>query len=150
MEFIAGGVRRNDEAASIARYSGKEFITQLNNDIFSAIRKPRMEFLTCSTDDHLWPMYGKESHEEWKRFKTRMDLREKTIVPEGNTRFNSPRSEYRILPPEVIGKITYCIYADRMAYVLWRKMQVFTVRNITIADTMREQFKYLWRFGRMA
>lgn len=150
IEFFAGGLRYVDEVASIVRYAGNDFIVKMNDDIFATIRKSGMEIMTCSTDDHLWPKYGKESHEEWKRFYKKMDIREKVLVPESNTRFNGPKHTYRRLPSESIGKLTYCIYADRLVYILWKKKQIFIIRNKTIADAMREQFLYLWRTGRPA
>ncbi len=150
IEFISGGLRRTGEVTSITRHAGKDFVFRLNEDFFAAVRKPGAEIYDVSTDDRLWALHGRESHQEFKRWVRRMGIRTRTLAPEGATRFNFPRQNYRVLPPELIGKLSYCIYADRVAYVLWRKMQIFTIRNATIAGAMREQFRYLWRLGRPA
>ena len=79
-----------------------------------------------------------------------MDVRELYLVAEGNRIFESPKQHYRILPPNLIGKITYTIYADRIALIMWRKKQVFILRGNQLVEPFREQFKFLWRLARKA
>jgi hypothetical protein len=54
------------------------------------------------------------------------------------------------LPPNLIGKIAFLTYADRVALVMWRKKQVFILRGEELVEPFREQFKFLWRLGKKA
>ncbi|MEL4419542.1 hypothetical protein, partial [Shewanella algae] len=68
--------------------------------------------------------------------------------PEGQRALNGPRQLYRELPPDLIGKLTYLIYGDRIAFVLWAKKHVIIMRNLLIVETFRQQFNFLWRIGK--
>ena len=150
IEFMpGGGLRHVDEIATIQRFKGKDFIAKWNDDIYAAVRKQGEQILESSMDEALWfhPLYCQASR-EYEAWSLRMNIRRKTLITEGQNVFPAPRHIYRVLPPQTIGKITYTIYADRIALVLWKKQQVLVLRNASIMETFRNQFAYLWRLGR--
>lgn len=150
IEFLpGGGLRHTDEIAALQRFKGKDFIAKWNEDIYAAVRKEGESILESSLDEGLWfHPHIRSASQAYEAWSLRMNIRRKTIVPEGQKVFAAPRHSYRALPPRIIGKITYTIYADRIAFVLWKKKQVLVLRNAAIVETFRNQFSYLWRLGR--
>ncbi len=150
IEFLpSGGIRHADDTTIVKNISGDDFVEKLNEDIYAAVRKPGQEIYSCSADESQWFVPGiKETAERYYQWREKLGAKELYIVPEGNTVFESPKSHYRVLPPNLIGKIAFLIYGDRVALVSWRKKQVFILRNKEMVEPFREQFKFLWRLGR--
>jgi transcriptional regulator with XRE-family HTH domain len=152
IEFLPnGGLRHSDEISGVQRFSGNNFISKMNEDMYTAIRKPGQEIFTCSADESQWhTQHVKESTARYYKWRTQMAASESILVAEGNNVFDAPRQHYRFLPAELIGKITYVIYTDRIAFITWRKKQVFILRSRQLVEPFREQFKYLWRMAKKA
>ena len=142
----SGGVRQIEDIVSVYRFTGADFITKWNEDIYATVRHPGEEVLTASVSEATWPK--NEATRVYYEWRERMNIDSKYIVPEGNTTFNGPLKIYRLVPPEMLGKVTYGIYADRIAFVMWKKRQVVILRNSNVVDTFRSQFHYLWRLGK--
>ncbi len=146
VEFpLSGGVRQVEDISTVYRFSGTDFIQKMNQDIFAAVRHPHEEILTASISEDLWPEQAKRHYLDWR---DRMQVNTKSLIPEGYEGLNLPRKCYRTVPREMLGKITYCIYADRIGFILWKKRQVVVLRNAPVVQTFRNQFLYLWRNGR--
>lgn len=147
VEFPAsGGVRQIEDVLAVYRFTGKDFIEKWNEDIFAAVRRPHEEILTASAGEELWP--DNAASRRYYAWRERMQTNSKYLVPEGQKTFRGPLKYYRVVPPEMLGKITYGIYADRIGYVLWKKKQVVVLRNQLVVQTFKNQFNYLWRLGR--
>jgi hypothetical protein len=150
IEFLpGGGLRHVDEIAALQRFKGKDFVAKWNEDIYAAMRKPGEQILESSLDEALWfhPSV-RQASQEYESWSLRMNITRKTLIHEGQNVFPAPKHIYRVLPPQIIGKITYTLYTDRIAFVLWKKRQVLVLRNASIVETFRNQFSYLWRLGR--
>ncbi|MDX2027423.1 MAG: helix-turn-helix transcriptional regulator [Alphaproteobacteria bacterium] len=152
IEFLPhGAIRKADETASVQTLTGPDFIQKMNEDMYNAIRTPGQEIFTCSTDESQWfEPNVKEASQRYYAWRKKMAARELYLVAEGNTVFESAKQNYRFLPANLIGKITYCIYTDRIALISWRKKQAFILRGDQLVEPFREQFKFLWRLGRKA
>jgi transcriptional regulator with XRE-family HTH domain len=152
IEFIGdNGLRRIEDITSIARYTGSDFIRKMNEDIYGTLRKAGSEFLSCSVDDALWrSKEARDANEEFNAWRKRVAIRDRILIPEGNASFNAPRQHYRCLPPYVIGHMTYNIFGDRIAFILWKKKQIVVIRNTLIVDTFRRQFNELWKMAKPA
>jgi len=150
IEFMPdGGLRHVGDIAAVSRYSGDEFIAEWAEDIYAAVRRSGEQIMTASTDEGFWyhPSF-KKVNEHYLAWAERLDLKLKSLVPEGQKVPYRSRRNYRYLPSEMIGKITYCIYADRLAYVLWKKKQIIVLRSPLVVEPFRNQFLYLWRIGK--
>ncbi len=147
IEFLSGGgLRKVDEIATVSRFSGNDFIARWSEDIYAAVRKPREQILTASTSEAMWYQPAiLQINDEYLAWAGRLDLTLKSLVPDDQKTLYKSRRNYRVIAPELIGKITYCLYADRIAFVLWKKKQVICLRNSLVADTFRNQFSYLWK-----
>ncbi|MFY9287508.1 MAG: helix-turn-helix transcriptional regulator [Alphaproteobacteria bacterium] len=150
IEFLAsGGVRHSDDIMNIQRFSGADYIQKMNEDIYASVRKTGQDIFTCSTDESRWYSPDvKKSAEQYYAWRKKMNVKEYYLVADGNTVFESPKQHYRFLPEAMIGKITYAIYADRIALINWRKKQVIILRGNHLVEPFREQFKYLWRLAK--
>ena len=145
----AGGVRHSDEITGVRRIQGDDFVQKLDEDIYAAVTKPGEEIYSCSADESQWFAPGiKEVAERYYKWRKKLGVKQLYLVPEDNTVFESPKAHYRILPPHLIGKIAFLIYADRVALVMWRKRQIFILRGREMSEPFREQFKFLWRLGK--
>lgn len=153
IEFLpGGGLRRVDDVLAMLRFSGDSFLKKWNDDIYQSVRVPGSLMLTSSVDEDLW--FSKSllpAHTEYLAWAARMRLRPHTLIPEDHKVFsNHARQYYRRLPREMIGTITYCIYADRLAFVIWKRKQVVVMRNKAVVETFRSQFMYLWKMAKPA
>lgn len=143
VEFpLSGGVRKKEDVTTVRRIVGPDFIQKMNEDIYATLRKPRDEILGLSAGEHLWPQEASKKYQEWRE---RLQINAKNLIAQGQSYVNMPRQNYRTLPPELIGKITYSLYADRLAIILWKKKQGIIIRNQILAEAFRAQFFYLWR-----
>ena len=152
IEFLGeSGLRRVDDITAVTRHSSAEFIRKMNEDIYGALRQGGSELLSCSVDDALWKSKeAQNANADFNQWRRRLAIKDRILVPEGRTFFNAPRDRYRFLPAHVIGNITYNLYADRVAFILWRKRQGVILRNALIADMFRRQFNELWKRARPA
>lgn len=152
VEFpVSGGVRHIEDIAAVVRFSGNDFIRKWNEDIYAAVTSSNEDILTSSTDESLWRLPTvREANDEYKAWCNRRGLlwRHKFLIPEGHGVLPFPRKTYRHLSPKLIGKITYSLYADRLAFILWKKKQVVVLRNAAVVKTFRSQFAWLWRLAR--
>lgn len=149
IEFLAsGGLRRVDEISTMTRLTGPDFIVKFYNDIYAACAGQKTELLASSTEQKIWwhPSILEQQYafEAWlKRSQTVM----RSLIPKGAPMSQQPTALYRSVPKEMLGKVNYCLYADRLAFLLWKKRQVLILRNASIVETFRGQFDYLWRLG---
>jgi len=145
----SGGVRAIDDVATITRFTGPTFMQKWNDDIFQSCTDPRQEILTSSTDEQLWssPLVV-QANQQFLTWLKQSQTTLKSLIPEGHKTFNLPKKCYRFVPASMLGKITYCLYADRLAFILWKKKQIIVIRNKSIVETFRSQFDYLWRLGK--
>jgi DNA-binding XRE family transcriptional regulator len=146
VEFpLSGGVRKADDTAVMVRITGPDFVQRMNEDMYAALRRPNSEVLTVSTNEALWPEEPSVIYHAWR---ARLHINSRTLIPEGQRFVKMAQQNYRVLPPEMIGKIAYILYADRLTFVLWKKSQALIIRNPQIVETFRGQFAFLWRLGK--
>ncbi len=144
-----GGVRHSDEITGVQRIAGSDFVQKLDEEIYAAITKPGQEIYSCSADASQWFVPSvKKAAERYYKWRERIRVKQLYLVPDGNTVFESPKTNYRLLPSQLTGKIALLIYADRVAQVMWRKKQILILRGKEMAEPFREQFKFLWRLGK--
>jgi transcriptional regulator with XRE-family HTH domain len=150
IEFLSsGGLRKTEDIAQITRYSGDDFIVRWNKDIFTAVHDRKEEILVSSADEgHWYHPSVRPSNIQYLAWLKQRDIIQRSLVPDGHKTLNLPKRFYRTLPQQMIGKIAYCIYGDRLAFVLWKNRQVVVLRNALVVATFRHQFDYLWRIAK--
>ncbi len=151
IDFLpGGGVRLQNDSIKSYHFAGQNCIERHNDLIYATLRTGGGEILTCSPDDTLWtgPL-ARKANAAFREWRMRLGIRGKTLAPIGSRIFNEPRHQYRLLSPELIGTLTYVIYAKRISFILWKPRQVFVLHNPLITDTFRRQFEFLWKLGRL-
>lgn len=151
VEFPAtGGLRLADETASILRCAGKDYFKKFYDDLYASYAgTQRPDILTSSVDQRLW--WLPENRELCKNFiqwVATNKIRMRTLLCENNPMLNVPTATYRLVPQEMLGKITYSLHADRIAFFLSKKKQIIIIRHKPIVETFRAQFDYLWKLGK--
>ena len=150
IDFLpGGGLRHTDDIAEVVRFSGRRFITDWTYFFMRTPLKPGDEILASSLDEGLWD--HPDHHQSTKDFLSwakQRDLKLKSLVSDKNTPYPRQQHTYRAIPPELIGKITYAISGNQLSFVLWKKKQVIVLHNAAVAETFRNQFKYLWKMGK--
>lgn len=150
IEFLpSGGVRRVDELASITRLTGADFMARFYDDIYQGCALFQSELLASSADQNIWhrPPYTK-INVEFSAWLERTGTVMRSLIRKGDPVLDAPTALYRTAPQDMLGKINYCTYGDRLAFVLPQKKQVIIIRNVSIVDTFKRQFEYLWRVGK--
>jgi transcriptional regulator with XRE-family HTH domain len=150
VEFLrGGGLRHIDDVAEVTRFSGKGFINDWTYHAIQGGANPGEEILTASCDEEQW--YAPQNLQSTKDFLAwieRCNLKLKLLVSDNAKPPQRPLRNYRAVPPEMIGKITYCIYGQKIGFVLWKKKQIIVLHNAAVAETFRNQFNYLWKIGK--
>ncbi len=150
IEFLSGGgLRQVDEIAEILRFSGKKCISDLDRYIMQTPLKPGDEILLSSCDEEQWkdPQHL-QSAKTFHAWIEQRKLKIKRLVPDSKKIFPQSFHAFRILPPEMIGRIAYTIWGPKIAFILWKKKQVIVIHNNAVAETFRNQFNYHWKIGR--
>ncbi len=145
-----GGLRRVDEIAEVLRFSGRtKFITDWTYYVMRKSLPQGSEILVSSYDEEMWyHPHHLQSTKDFHVWIQESDLRLKALISDKNRSSSHAWHAFRSVPPEVIGKITYCIYGHEIAFVLWKKHQVIILHNPAVAETFRNQFNYLWKMGK--
>jgi len=152
IEFpLSGGLRAREDISAVLRFSGPDFIKKWYEDIYATVRNPSEDILTSSINEALWSHPSvRAANDAFLAWQAARQISLKILTPQALKRFNLPRSFYRIVPRDLLGRITYCLYGDRIAFILWQKRQVVVLRNALVAETFRSQFLALWRNARSA
>lgn len=150
VEFLpSGGLRHSDDVLEIVRFSGKTAISDWTHYMMQNPLKSGEEFLSCSFDEDLWlsPLHLQSTRRFYAWVEQR-NIKSRTLIADGKKAHPLSWCQYRTVPPEIIGKITYSIHGSRLAFVLWKKRQVIVLHNNALVETFRSQFNYLWKIAK--
>lgn len=71
-------------------------------------------------------------------------FKERVITCRGYSSFAHNRKNYRWLHQEILGKVTYTLYSDRVGFTNWDIQESLIIRSKSLAETFRNQFEFLW------
>ena len=103
------GVELKRESLQITKFEGHNFIHQINQDVLQTVRETHDEVLDVFHDQSLFGAIDPSEAERFVREKIRIGFPERIIVPVGYDRFFLPKTSYRFLPPEDIGKVSWVV-----------------------------------------
>lgn len=145
-----GGLRHDKDTFKLFNHQGDDFIKILNADMMRVLlRNPEREILTCSVDEKAWNNYAPRANAEFLKFATQHKIRERILVTQKPSLLNNKDARYRRLPINMMGTVTYTLYGDRVAYLLWSQKRIIICRNGDLAETLRVQFDFLWDQGKI-
>lgn len=139
------GVEMKEDVFETRRFEGTDYIQKLVDDGLSVLRNTTDEILTCTPDEAYFNQADQKQNARYYRQMKKVGFRERIITRRSYNLFLSgDQKNYRWLPEQALGKITYCVYIDRTAFINWALQQALIVRNKALAETFRVQFEFLW------
>ncbi len=149
VEFSDGsGVRLAQQEYSYQTFEGKNFIADLDEDIMSVLQGPEDEIIGVLDNERHWITYASVTNPLYIKAREKRGWKERFIIPNNAGFIISPPSSYRTIDPSMIGSLTYEIYGDRLALIMWESMRVTLIKNISIATNFKLQFDVLWNLGK--
>lgn len=138
------GVELKEDVFETLRVEGKDFLARIIDDILVCLRTPEDELLCCTPDEGLFNTLDPKQSARYYNRMQQLAFKERIITCETYNHFAHNRKNYRWLPYETLGKITYTLYSDRVAFTNWDVQESLIIRNKSLAETFRAQFEFLW------
>lgn len=138
------GVEFKEDVFETLRIEGKDFLSRMIDDILTCLRTSDDELLCCTPDEGLFnTLNPKQSDRYYERMRD-IGFKERVITCCGYSSFAHNRKNYRWLPQEILGKVTYTLYSDRVVFTNWDIQESLIIRSKSLAETFRNQFEFLW------
>lgn len=139
------GVEIAEDSFELFRFEGTDCLRRLTNDIVSSVTGGGDEILNVLADEYLFDVVDPKQAERYAHHLKKTGARERYLTDEKQRRFRrANKAIYRGLPREVLGTISYVVYARRVAFINWSQKEVLIVRNASLATTHAAQFDFLW------
>jgi len=145
LEFTDGpGVRMVQDRLDVQVFRGHDAIDQLWEDVYQTLGVGEERLISCvdenrfleSTQDRFAAMMGR--YEE-------KGISGRILALQGDRNFVDPTSEYRWVSPERFEDISYYVYGDKFATLLWEPTpRVILIHNAAMAENYRAQFNRHW------
>ncbi len=149
VEFLDGsGVRLAQQEYAYQTFEGKNFIADLDEDIMNVLQGPEDEIIGVLDNERHWITYASVTNPLYIEARKKRGWKERFIVSNKAGFMISPPESYRTIDPSIMGPLTYEIYGDRLALIMWESMRVTLIKNISIATGFKLQFDALWNFGK--
>jgi len=144
------GVRICREPFDVKIWQGHEAMLLCWKDIEESLPNGG-ELLTSCVDDTLWKsIYPQEMLDMYKA-RTALGIKclGLLVKPEDN-HSDWPSANYRIVPPEATSPhAPYYVYLDKVAIINMRDpIRIVLIKNPTLAESFRTQFRYHWNNGK--
>jgi transcriptional regulator with XRE-family HTH domain len=148
IEFIGQqGVTRHKELFEITEHQGEDFVVRMNDDLFSCMYGADDVVMMVGLDDREYAIYSASEMLRYDDYHQKTKFTHKILVKEHETFFLSPVESFRWISPELLGKVPYMVYKDRLVMMMWEARRGVIIRSQSIADTFRKQFEFLWDMG---
>lgn len=138
------GVELADQKLDIRVFEGDTFISDMNRDLFAQIRKGD-EVLSLIPHESIYATASKKDVEEYYAFMKRTGFKERLIVSTPHPTTWGDKKSYRWLPPDILGTMSYFVYANTYALIRPASRQTVLIRSRDMADSFRQQFEFFWR-----
>ncbi len=137
------GVRLRREKFHFRVLEGDRAVMELWDDIIVALGKTGGEVLISGVSGKLWLTRYKEEVTAALIQRRKLGIRNRHIIPQGDTLILSDTETYRVAPPYLFQHVPYYVYADRFAMINWGPpLRILLVQNSLIAETFRNQFEF--------
>ncbi len=149
IEFIdTSGVRLKTPDFNIEMIEGPGWLARYDDDIMSVLLTSDDEILQFSCDERLWMVYGSSTNHHYVDHKLKVGFRQRILTPASADFISSPPEDYRLIAPEYFSRVSYQVYGNRLALILWEAQRVTLIKSQMLADAFRAQFELLWLCGK--
>jgi transcriptional regulator with XRE-family HTH domain len=139
------GVELKEDIFETSRFEGPDFLRRMMDDILTFLRAPEDELLVCSIDEQLFDLADSMQMKRYYKQMVERGFSERVITNKHcQAFFNKNKDVYRWLPEKVLGKVSYIVYGNRVAFIQFQPQEVLFIRNKSLATTFRGQFENMW------
>jgi transcriptional regulator with XRE-family HTH domain len=138
------GVEIVQESLEIRKVSGMDFIRILTDDILITLKKPDDELVAVLPDERLFLIDSKQNDRYYKA-KARLGFSHRLILSKEEGQTFAGTKEAKYLPEAILGKVSYQVYGDKFVLINWDVPELVMIRSLSLANSFRRQFEYLWQ-----
>lgn len=149
IEFIGQyGVQKSRDIFTIYNNQDDSFIKIWVDDFLSCMRTSADEGLFLGINEKDYMDYVPDQVLRYAEAQKETGFKERIILHEGDDFLLTHVDRYRWLSSDLLGKLPYIIYKDRVAMFDYPRKRIIIIRNQSIADNFRLQFDHLWNLSR--
>lgn len=138
------GVELREDVFETIRIEGKEFLSRMIDDILISFQHKEDQLLCCNPDEKMFNSFDPAQAERYYSRMKHVGFNERVLTCAGYKAFAHHSENYRWLSPDILGKIAYTVYQDRVAFTNWNLRETLIIRNKPLSETFRGQFEFLW------
>lgn len=145
VEFIDGpGVRLKGDVLHVQVLKGENSIVRLWKDIYATLKEGEERLISGVDESKYLHLLGKKVDDMLEKI-TQKGIKSKILGFEDDTNFIDPTAKYRWMDKSREKDITYYVYANKYAMLLWEPTpRVVLIENHAVADNYRDQFYRIW------
>lgn len=148
IEFLNNsGVQQRQDIFEFKKIEGGNFIERITEDVLHCLTQSSEIVFVGANEEHIHK-YISDGDARYQAHLRQYKIRERALVREGTTFFNSDPRHYRFLPKEAIGSLYWLVYFDRFVIFDGKAKHALFIRNSSIANAYMSQFNFLWKVAR--
>lgn len=149
IDFIdTTGVKLKTPDVAVKIIEGSDFLKIYDEDIFSVLKNKTDIVRMFSCDDRPWMVYGAPTNHLYMDHKTKIGFEDRILAPATTDFITGVPENYRLIDPALFKSVTWQVYADRVAHIIWPSRKIILNKSQTLADAFAAQFDALWTQGK--
>lgn len=154
IEFLDGnGLRQKGN--TITTYQGNDGFTDFLMDVLSSVQSGPTEICVSNVDEREFDKWGTpQDNEHYRQEMAKIDTYTfRILVREGDTHFTASKyAEYRWLPYDLFGEISFYTYGDKTAIISFEDndFNAFVLSHPRITAFYKKEFNRLWASSKEA
>ena len=151
VEFTQGpGVRLVQDRLDIQVFRGKDSIYRLWDDILVSLQTGEERLISCVDEAKFMDASSSDKFHEMMCKYEEKGIEGRILSLEGDVNFADSTSEYRWVSKTRFSDVSYYVYADKYAVLLWDPApRVILIQNSVLAENYKKQFNTHWAEARI-
>lgn len=138
------GVELVQESLEIKKYTGKDLIKVMTDDVLRTMTKPEDELIAILPDEQPFGQ-DKKNNDRYYAVQKKIGFQHRMILSKPDAEYYMEDKFVRYLPETILGTISYQVYGDKFVIINWNVPEMVMIRSETLALSFRNQFEYLWQ-----
>ena len=146
IEFIDGGVRHNKH--TVKSLQGHSGFAEFRADVLDEARNGALDICVSNVDERQFAKWGEGKVNEHYRAEMQKisGLKFRILIEEDDTHVSAGYAEYRWLPTDRFGEISFYVYSDKIAIISFEDndFNAFVIKHPRVSGFYRREFERLW------
>jgi transcriptional regulator with XRE-family HTH domain len=147
------GLRMRGERFDVQTFEGDERSCVISHfeDILKTLKNDDRPALYGGIDESYYVKHFRRECFDYYQEAIKYGLKERILICEGDKQRYAPKavSEYRALPKDLFGMISYAVYGNKYTIMLWgKKSRWIAIEHPGVAEVHRQMFETHWKLGR--